>query len=126
MEIEKKDLLTEKVIGAAMEVHRHLGPGLLESIYESCLEYELKVQGVHVERQFEIPVKYKKIALDQELRIDLLVEDEIVVEVKAINEISAIHQAQIMTYLRLRGGGRGLLINFNVPLLKQGISRYIV
>ena len=124
--MNKRDLIVEQVIGGALEVHRHLGPGLLESVYESCLEYELTLQGMKIQRQLGIPIKYKNFVLEQEFCIDILVEDQIIIEIKSVHEINSIHKAQLMTYLRLRGGGLGLLINFNVSLLKQGISRIII
>jgi GxxExxY protein len=117
------DPITRAIIGAAIEVHRALGPGLLESAYEECLYHELRLRKVLVERQVALPVKYKGIALDCSYRIDLLVEKEVVVELKAVDTILPIHFAQVLTYLRLGGWKRGLLINFNVDLLRFGIHR---
>lgn len=116
--------LTEKIIGAAIEVHRYLGPGLLESTYEACLVYELELLGLKVEQQKSLPVVYKGIQLEQGYRIDLLVEDTVVVELKVVEEVIAVHEAQILSYLKLSGCQVGLLLNFNVKLLKDGIHRF--
>lgn len=116
--------LTEKIIGAAIEVHRHLGPGLLESTYEACLLYELEQRGLRVERQKSLPVVYKEVQLEQGYRIDLLVENAVVVELKTVEGIAAVHEAQILSYLKLSGCQVGLLLNFNVKLLKDGIHRF--
>ena len=116
--------LTSQIIGAAIEVHRHLGPGLLESTYETCLEYELKLLGRKVERQKKLAIKYKELALDNAYRIDLVIEDRVVVELKVVSEITSVHEAQVLTYLKHSGKHVGLLINFNVALLKDGIRRF--
>jgi GxxExxY protein len=118
--------LTEKIIGAAIEVHRHLGPGLLESAYETCLVYELERLGLMVERQKVLPLVYKEILLDQGYRLDLLVEQKVIVELKVVEQISPVHEAQILSYLKFSGCKIGLLINFNVKLLKDGIRRFIM
>ena len=118
-----EDKLSGEVIGAAIEVHRYLGPGLLESAYELALEHELRLRGLAVERQKAVVLKYKKIELGDGFRLDLLVDDRLLVEVKAIDCILSIHEAQLLTYLRLSGKHLGLLINFNVPVLKTGIKR---
>ncbi|WP_028459771.1 GxxExxY protein [Chloroflexus sp. Y-396-1] len=118
--------LTEKIIGAAMEVHRALGPGLLESAYEACLVYELAQRGLKVEQQKPIPLVYKSVRLDCGYRLDLLVENTIIIEIKAVEELHPIHEAQLISYLKLSGFRVGLLINFNVRLLKDGIRRFIV
>ena len=118
--------LTEQIIGAAIEVHRHLGPGLLESAYETCLAYELEQLGLAVERQRAIPLVYKEIRLDQGYRLDLLVEQKVVVELKVVDKITPVHEAQVLSYLRLSGCKVGLLLNFNVKLLKDGIRRFIM
>jgi GxxExxY protein len=117
--------ITHKIIGAAIEVHRQLGPGLLESAYEECLARELSIRGIRFERQKPIPVVYKGIKLECGYRIDLLVEHRIVVELKSIAEIAPIHEAVVLTYLKLSGNTVGLLINFHVTVLKDGIRRYI-
>jgi GxxExxY protein len=119
----EKDSLTGKIIGAAIEVHRNLGPGLLESAYEACLAHELQVKNLKVERQQLLPIVYKGIRLSCDYRIDLLVEDEVIIEIKSVKDLAPVHEAQLLSYLKLHGGGRGLLINFNVPLLKDGIRR---
>jgi GxxExxY protein len=118
--------LTEKIIGAAIEVHRHLGPGLLESAYETCLAYELEQLGLKVERQKALPLVYKEIHLDQGYRIDLLVEEQIIVELKVVEQFTPVHEAQVLSYLKFSGCQIGLLINFNVKLLKHGIRRFIM
>jgi len=120
----EKDV-TEGVIGGAIEVHRTLGPGLLESVYEECLAVELGLRGLRCERQRPIPLEYKGRRLGVDLKIDLLVDDRIVVELKAVENLLPVHEAQLITYLRLSGKEVGLLINFNVPLLKDGLRRFL-
>ena len=115
--------ITEQVIGACIEIHRHLGPGLLESAYEECLCHELSVLGIHFERQKPLPVKYKTVNLACGYRLDLVIEHKIILELKAVESLLAIHEAQLLTYLKLSGLTLGLLINFNVPVLKNGIRR---
>jgi len=117
--------ITEIIIGAAMAVHRELGPGLLESAYEACLAYELPDRGLSVERQKALPVKYRGVNVDCGYRIDLLVEGKVVVELKAVERLEAIHKAQLISYLKLSGCKVGLLINFNVKVLKDGIRRLV-
>lgn len=119
----QRDPLSEKVIGAAIEVHRGLGPGLLESAYEECLCYELSAKGLKFVRQFKIPIAYKEVKLDCSYRLDAVVSGELAVEVKAVEKLLPVHQAQLLTYLKVSGLPTGLLINFNVPVLKQGIRR---
>jgi GxxExxY protein len=116
--------ITERVIGAAIEVHRNLGPGLLESAYRACLTHELNERGLEVEREKELPVVYKAIRLDCGYRLDLLVEHTVVVELKAVQEIHPVHEAQILSYLKLSGRPLGLLINFHVKQLTEGIRRF--
>lgn len=118
--------LTQTIIGAAIEVHRALGPGLLESAYEECLCKELTLQKISFERQRPLPLEYKGVKLECGYRLDLLVEDTVVLEVKAVDAIISIHQAQLLTYMKLGGWKVGLLINFNVPVLKQGIKRLVL
>jgi GxxExxY protein len=122
----KNDTLTEQIIGAAIQVHRELGPGLLESAYEACLCHELSLSGLKVERQKVIPISYKGIMLDAGYRLDLVVQDQVIVEIKAVSELLPVHEAQLLSYLKQVGGGRGLLINFNVKLLKHGLRRLVV
>ena len=117
--------VTGQVIGAAIDVHRTLGPGLLESAYEACLAYELTQNGLHVERQKSLPVVYKEVNLDAGYRLDLLVERRIIVELKAVDSLTPLHKAQLLSYLKLSGLNLGLLINFNVQVLKNGIQRVI-
>jgi GxxExxY protein len=121
-----RDPLTELVIGAAISVHRALGPGLLESVYEECLAYDLTELGLDVQRQLYLPIRYKKIQLEQAYRIDLLVNNRLIIEVKAIDALALIHDAQLLTYLRLTNIRTGLLINFQVALLKDGIKRLVL
>ena len=119
-----KDPLTNKIIGCAIEVHRELGPGLLESIYQQCLAHEMSLNGLQFKQEHPLPVHYKGIQLDSGYRIDLLVEDEVIVELKCVEKILTIHQAQILTYMKLAKASTGLLINFNVELLKNGLKRF--
>ena len=112
-----------KVIGLCIEIHRELGPGLLESAYEECLAYELTKAGLRFERQRALPVRYKEVQLDCGYRLDFVVEGELIVELKAVTELHLIHEAQLLTYLKLDNKSLGLLINFNVPTLKQGVRR---
>lgn len=116
--------LTEKIIGCAIEVHKKLGPGLLESAYEECLSYELKSVGLAIERQVPVPVVYKDIKLECGYRIDILVEKAVIIELKAVEALAPVHEAQILTYMKFANKTMGLLINFNVTLLKNGIKRY--
>ena len=123
--MKKINTITETIIGSAISVHRELGPGLLESAYEACLAYEIAKSGLSVERQKELPVKYRNVKLDCGYRIDLLVENKVIVEIKAIDKLAPIHTAQLLSYLKLSGCKVGLLINFNVKILKDGIRRLI-
>ena len=118
--------ITEAIIGAAIEVHRALGPGLLESAYEECLCRELSLRHIPFERQRLLPVEYKGLSLDCGYRLDLLIADAVVVEIKAVENLLPIHEAQLLTYLRLGGWKVGLIINFNVPVLKRGIRRRVL
>jgi GxxExxY protein len=118
--------LTHEIIGAAIEVHKRLGPGLLESAYEECLAHELRLRNLRIDRQVGVPIVYKETKLECGYRIDLLVEGRIVVELKSIETLAPIHEAIILTYLRLSGHKIGLLINFNVGVLKEGVRRFIV
>jgi GxxExxY protein len=122
---EELNKITEKIIGAAVAVHRELGPGLLETAYEACLAYELTQSGLSVERQKGLPMKYREVVLDCGYRMDLLVEDSVVVEVKAIENMLPVHEAQLLSYLRMSGHKVGLLINFNVRTLVTGIRRVV-
>jgi GxxExxY protein len=124
-EQERLNQITGDIIGAAIEVHRALGPGLLESAYEACLAYELAQRGYKVEQQKPLPLVYKEVQLDCGYRLDLLVEDTVIVEIKAVELLAPIHSAQVLSYLRLSGCKVGLLINFNVKFLKQGIHRIV-
>lgn len=120
---ERVDLLSNQVISAAIKVHRGLGPGLIESVYETCLFYELRKAQIEAERQVKLPITYDGIKLDAELRLDIWVERSLILEIKAVEVVLPVHQAQLMTYLKLTGNRLGLLINFNVPLLKNGLKR---
>jgi GxxExxY protein len=122
----KFEELSEQVLGCAIEVHRQLGPGLLESTYEQCLAYELSQLNIPFKLQVELPVEYKQIKLDCGYRIDLLVDDRIVVELKSVDQLLPIHEAQLLTYLKLSRVSVGLLINFNVTVLKKGVRRFVI
>jgi GxxExxY protein len=118
--------LTETIIGAAIEVHRELGPGLLESVYEECLAHELDLRGVEFRRQVELPVVYKGVALNCCYRMDLVVEDAVVLELKTVEKLLPVHEAQLLTYLRLSGKRIGFLLNFNAALLRDGMKRMVL
>lgn len=118
--------LTEKVLGAAIEVHKHLGPGLLESAYEACLCHELQIRGLAFQRQVPLPLDYKGLHVDAAFRLDLVVEDKLIVEIKSQEGFLPVHEAQLMTYLRLAGKRVGLLLNFNVSAMKDGIIRRVL
>lgn len=117
--------ISRNIIGAAIEVHKQLGPGLLESAYEECLVYELQQKGYNVERQRPVPVIYKEIKLDYGYRIDILVDNKVLIELKSVDAIAPVHEAQILTYMKFANIKIGLLINFNVTVLKQGIKRFV-
>mgnify|MGYP001455759661 CR=1 FL=1 len=122
-EKEESGSLTGQIIGAAIEVHRALGPGLLESAYEACLIYELRLRQLKVECQKPMPVFYKDVMLDCGYRVDLIVEQQVIVEIKSVSNILAVHEAQLLSYLKLANCKLGLLLNFNVKMLKDGIRR---
>jgi GxxExxY protein len=115
--------LTERIIAAAIEIHRHLGPGLLESAYEECLCYELSLAGIRFARQVALPIQYKGLKLDCSYRMDMLVDDAVIVEIKSVDALLPIHSAQLLTYLKAANKRIGLLINFNAPMLKSGLKR---
>ena len=121
-----ENALSKQIIGAAIEVHRYLGPGLLESAYEECIAYELTQRQILFERQKPVPVVYKDVQLDCGFRVDLLVGGLVVVELKAVEKLAPIHQAQVLTYLKLTGCKLGLLLNFNVPMMRDGIRRLVL
>ena len=118
--------ISDKIIGAAIEVHKELGPGLLESVYEACLYHELKKQGVFVDCQVDLPIIYKGEITNKTYRIDMLVENCVIVELKSVDTVNPIHEAQLLTYMKLLNINLGLLINFNVDILKKGIKRRIL
>jgi GxxExxY protein len=122
----KDDELTERIIGAAIAVHRDLGPGLLESTYEACLTHLLVQHNFIVERQKSVPVVFRGMLIDCAYRIDLMVERRVIVEVKSVERLEPVFQAQLLTYMKLSGCKLGLLMNFNVPLLKDGLRRFIL
>jgi GxxExxY protein len=124
-EKERLNGITETTIGAAIQVHKALGPGLLEYAYEHCLAFELGKRGLRVEKQKALPLVYDQVKLDGGYRIDLVVEGSVIVEIKSVDALAPIHEAQIITYLKLSGCKLGLLINFNVPAVKDGIHRFI-
>ena len=118
--------LSEKILGCAIEVHKALGPGLLESAYQKCLARELYLKGIAFAEEVPLPVAYKGITLDCGYRLDLLVEDKIIIELKAVDKVLGIHVAQLLTYLKLSGCAQGLLLNFNVKMMKNGIKSYVL
>jgi GxxExxY protein len=122
-EAQRINQLTEKVIGAAIDVHRVLGPGLLESAYEECMCYELAQAGIRFERQVPLPVVYKTVKLDCGYRMDVVVEDMLILEIKAVERVIPVHEAQLLSYLKLANKPVGLLLNFHVSVLKNGITR---
>ena len=124
-EARSLDELSDRVLGACIEIHRQLGPGLLESAYEECLCYELSQIGIAFERQKPLPVVYKTVKLDCGYRLDLVVENKLIIEMKTVEQLLPIHEAQLLTYLKLSSLSYGLLIIFNVPMLKQGIKRIV-
>jgi GxxExxY protein len=124
-ERERLDLLTEKIIGFGIDVHRSLGPGLLESAYEECVCYELSQAGISFTRQTQLPVAYKNVKLDCGYRMDIVVENSVIVEVKTVERLIGIHDAQLLSYLRMSGLRVGLLMNFHVPVLKNGLKRIV-
>ena len=126
MMIEDINNLTSRVLGLAFEVHTQLGAGLLESTYESCLFYELRANAIDVERQKKLPIIYKGTQLDTDYRIDLLIDNQLIIELKSVETLQPVHSAQLLTYMKLSHLKYGLLINFNVPDLKQGIKRFII
>jgi GxxExxY protein len=123
---QANDPLTEKIIGFAIEVHRQLGPGLLESAYEECLCYELEQNGLIFRRQVPLPVVYKAVRLDCGYRIDIVVEQRVILELKTVERLVPVHDAQLLTYLKLSGLRTGLLLNFHSPVLKDGIRRFVL
>ncbi|MFN4812453.1 MAG: GxxExxY protein [Bacteroidota bacterium] len=125
MEKERREFITGQILDASIEVHRHLGPGLLESTYEICLMKEFQLRGIAAKRQVKLPIKYKEYELDQDYRIDILVEDEFILELKSVEFVLPIHQAQIITYLKLANKRIGFLINFNEVKLINGFKRII-
>ena len=124
-ENEKLNKITETIIGEAINVHLALGPGLLESAYEACMVYELAQSGMKIEQQKPLPIVYQEVKLDCGYRLDLMIESEVIVEIKSTEKLLAIHQAQLLSYLKLSGCKVGLLINFNVKVLKDGVKRVV-
>ncbi|MBN1150143.1 GxxExxY protein [candidate division WOR-3 bacterium] len=120
------DELSNKVINCAIEVHKNLGPGLLESAYEQCMSFELNQRGIPFKIQYTLPIEYKKIKIDCGYRIDILVDDKIIIELKSVDKILSIHKAQLLTYMKLAKINIGLLINFNVSKIKDGIIRFVI
>ena len=123
---EERDPVSGKVLGAAIEVHKHLGPGLLESLYNRALRVEFVLRGIRFRHQMPVPVSYKGESLGDDFKLDLLIEEKLVVEIKAVSQLNPIHEAQLLTYLKLTCIHTGLLINFNVRLLKDGIKRMVL
>ena len=125
MDSDGLDQLSKEVIGAAIEVHRVLGPGLLESVYEECLAWELTNRGVKIERQIAIPVRYKQLRIEDGYRIDMLVGKELILELKSVDSFQPVHTAQMLTYLKMTGFKLGLLLNFKVDAMRKGIKRVV-
>jgi GxxExxY protein len=123
---KRADQLSGKIIGAAIEVHKHKGPGLLESIYEKCLIHELQLQQISIKNQIEVPIEYKGLIFEESLKLDILADDCLIVEVKAVEHILPIHKAQLLTYMKLLDAPIGLLINFHETIVRKGISRMIL
>jgi len=124
-EIER-DPITQQIIGGAIDVHRALGPGLLESVYEQCMAVELSQRGLTVQRQVAVPIMYKGVRVDAGYKIDMVINDTVVVELKAVETVLPVHEAQLLSYMRLLGVRVGLLLNFHVPLMKNGIFRRVI
>jgi len=124
MEYPEKDL-TEKIIGAAIEVHKYWGPGLMESVYEKSLARELELCGIKYKQQVDLPLEYKGVQVGDGLRLDLIVEGKVVVELKVVKDFDPVHESQLLTYMRITSCKVGLLINFNKPTLKEGVKRYV-
>jgi GxxExxY protein len=118
--------LTEQILGAAIEVHKSLGPGLMESVYEECLCHELNLRGLRFERQVTVPVSYKGVNLDCGYKLDLLIENTVILELKCVDRITSVHEAQLLTYMKLLIKPVGFVINFNVPVLRAGIVRRVL
>ena len=125
IQADQLNAITEQIIGAAMEVHRALGPGLLESAYEACLVFELRQRGFHVEQQKPLPITYKDVKLDCGYRLDLVVAESVILEIKAVEKLNTVHEAQLLSYLKLANCRVGLLLNFHCTMLKNGIRRLV-
>ena len=126
IESQREELIASKIVDAAYNVHKNLGPGLLEKIYEACLCHELNKRGLKFRRQVDIPIKYDNIVFDEGLRLDVIVEDLVICELKAVDQVNPVWEAQILSHLKLTKKHIGFLINFNVPLIKNGIKRFII
>jgi GxxExxY protein len=125
MTAEELNELSKQVIGAAIDVHRVLGPGLLESAYEACLAWELERLGMNVERQVRLPIRYKELVIDDAYRVDLIVEHELVLEIKCVDQLDSVHTAQILTYLKMASSRLGLILNFKAEVMKLGVRRVV-
>jgi GxxExxY protein len=125
MDREKQNCLSKEILDSCMEVHREMGPGLLESVYQLCLMTELQKRGIKVDQEVSVPLFYKGEKLNKDFRIDILAEGEIILELKTVDDILPVHEAQIISYLKMTGKKLGFLINFNVPLMKEGFNRYV-
>ena len=123
--IDELNMISKNILDASIQVHKEFGPGLLESVYTFCLDYELKERGYNVKTEVSIPLIYKGVKLEKDFRIDLLIENEIILEIKSVEVLLPVHEAQIISYLKLTNKKLGFLINFNVPLLKQGFKRFV-
>lgn len=125
MTAEELNEVSRRAIGAAIDVHRVLGPGLLESAYEACLAWELDKLGMRVERQVRLPIRYKELVIDDAYRADLIVEDELILEVKCVDQLDPVHTAQVLTYLKMAGSRLGLILNFKAEVMKLGVRRVV-
>lgn len=122
----REEWLAEQVVDAAVKVHKHLGPGLLESVYEKCLQHELGLRGIAVRNQVALPIVYEGLEVATGLRLDLLVEDLLILELKAVEQVLPVHKAQLLSYLKLAGLHLGFILNFNVPLMRDGVHRKVI
>ncbi len=123
---EREEYLATRIVNAAFVVHKELGPGLLEKVYEVCLEHLLRKEGINVKRQVGIPIVFQGLSFSEALRLDLLIDDLIICEIKAVDDVNPVWQAQVLSHLKLTGLRLGFLINFNVPVIKAGIKRYVI
>ena len=122
----REELIAKRAVHAAYTVHKHLGPGLLEKVYEACFCHEIKKAGLDIRRQLDIPIVYDRLVFEEALRLDVLIEDLVICELKAVDQVNPVWEAQVLSHLKLTGKRLGFLINFNVPLIKSGIRRFVL